>query len=152
MTAARRAAVEGGEPLNEVEEAFGYHACPLDQSRVVGPRFKAWGLDKLWCRCGHRLPQFECQCTFHARIRSGGCSICNPGLRDKHLTPPPDGELKWEAYQRHHGEVKRLLLEKGCMDSRGRIRGWKKDMWYLLNMAGHSSLDHQKCICTRNAK
>jgi hypothetical protein len=152
MTPKRRAAVEDGAPLNKAEEAFGYHICPLDHSRVVGPRFKVWGDDRWQCRCGYHLPTFECRCTYHGRTRSGGCSVCNPKMAAEFLEPPREGELKWEAYSRHEGDVRRVLLKQGCMNSRFEIRQWKKDTWHHLNMAGHTSLNYQKCLCTRHAK
>lgn len=142
----RRKAIELGAPLVENEIAQGYHVCPL-QKACVGVRDPEWGVSPEACRCGFRLPDYGCQCSFDMRFKSDGCCVCNPALRADLL--PPFKKERWAAEQHHTDNIKATLQRLGAMDPQGRIRQWRAHYWRELNMQGHTSLNFEKCFCSR---
>lgn len=50
-------------------------------------------------------------------------------------------------YDKHVQDVRRILTELHCMNSKGQIRAWKKDAWQKLNEAGHNHLCPTDCQC-----
>lgn len=56
-----------------------------------------------------------------------------------------------QCYAAHVADIKRILTEQRCMDSKGCIRAWKRDTWPTLHAAGHDSLDPKICKCCRAA-
>ena len=51
----------------------------------------------------------------------------------------------------HERDVRGILRTSGCMDAKGRLRAWRRDLWGCLEAAAHDSLDGEKCVCCRIA-
>jgi hypothetical protein len=54
---------------------------------------------------------------------------------------------EWELRKWHEEEVREILRSEKCMDSKGRIRAFKKSADDKLELAGHTSLDFFQCAC-----
>lgn len=54
---------------------------------------------------------------------------------------------KLKLRQKHNEDIQRILKSSGCLDTRGRIRYWKKELWAKFEQAGHSSLGFSRCKC-----
>ena len=60
-----------------------------------------------------------------------------------------DGMQTWELHEKHEKEVRQVLKDDKCMDSKGQIRAWHKDTDDKLLAAGHDKLDFKSCKCGR---
>jgi len=56
---------------------------------------------------------------------------------------------EYELHKIHDEEIYEYLKQEKCMDVKGRIRCWKKQIWTGLTTLGHTSLDFNKCKCKR---
>jgi len=55
----------------------------------------------------------------------------------------------WELREKHHLDVTSILKQAKAVDSKGLIRHWNGPVIVpMLNQAGHTSLDFDKCRCS----
>lgn len=54
----------------------------------------------------------------------------------------------WQLREDHEVEVRAILGEVGALDAQGRVRRWDGEVaWSALGVAGHTSLDFDRCGC-----